>query len=264
MLPFTPCYILPSELVQYGLPPTGVQADIINLVQMASSFLDSECGRVDGDGSGSLVYTTYMQRIPLQVRNRNLVQVPVKPILAVPSGTVAALQTLAASGANYYYTGVQANTVNGFTGSLTGFIGASGRYGYTRQDMSVGYPDLLALVNPLNLMTMMGGPAPWVAIDITQMDYDRTTGEVWIPAGLQLQRYSEVFFMYNSGYDPTNLPPAIKYVCAALVKNALLGDGTTGLMSLQMGRSGNITMYKSLLDPTLDTFLAPYRNMTCY
>lgn len=267
MNPFIPTYILPNELASFGLPTQDIQGDILNTVQMVSTLIDVECGRIDGDGSGSLVYTTYVQRILLQTRNRNLLMVANKPIVGLPQATI---DLLAASGAspsgNYYYTGCMANSLAQPNGTLSGIIGASGRYGYSRQDMSAAYPDLQALVNPLNLVTLFGGPAPWMPIDVTNTDYDSKTGEVWIPAGLQLQRYNEILIQYNSGYSPFGLPRAIKQVCAALVKNALAkGDGTTGLMSLMVGGgSSNYTMVQKLLDPTMDAMLQPFRNIRAY
>ncbi len=241
----------------------------MSLVGMASSIIDIECGRVDGDGNGSLVYTTYTQRLLLQTRNRNLVQIPVKPIVALDAATVNALMTAASGNAdgNFYYTGVLPNTLNQPNGTLSGLISASGRYGYGRQDMSVAYPDLFAFINPLNLITMFGGPAPWVSIDITNTDYDPKTGEMWVPAGLQLQKYSEVLISYNSGWDPRSMPRAIKFVTASLVKNAMvMGDATTALLNLTMGRQGpNASFYKGgLVDPTLDQFLTPFKNVRSY
>ena len=266
--PFYPCYIFESELSAYGLPTPDFVGDIMNLVQLASTIVDTECGRIDGDGNGSLVYTTYVQRLLLQTRNRNLLELPIKPIVGITQSQVNAMMA-AASGSpsgNYWYTGVQPSVFNAPNGSLSGIIGASGRYGYGRQDISLAYPDLFAMINPLNLVTMFGGPAPWVSIDVTQTDYDGKTGEVWIPAGLQLQKYSEVYVIYNSGYDPFNMPRTIKYVTAALVKNALAkGDGTTGLLSMNMGRGGpTVGMYSSLIDPTLDRLLTPYKNVRSY
>lgn len=265
---FTPAYILPTELQNYGLPTQDVQGDIniMSLVTFASSLIDIECGRIDGDGSGSLVYTTYVQRDLLQTRNRNLVMVAAKPMVAVSQSMVDQLAAAAvASGANYFYTGVQANVATGPNGTPTALIGASGRYGYTRQDMSIAYPDLFSFINPLNLLTLFGGPAPWTPIDITQTDYDPKTGELWIPAGLQLQRYSEVILVYNSGYSPWNIPPAIKNVCASIVKRALASDGTTGLMNLMVSQAGvNAKFAQKYIDPTLDAMLQPFRTVRAY
>jgi hypothetical protein len=262
LAPFTPQYLDSSELAQYGIPLVAQQPDIMNLVRMASSILDEECGRIDGDGNGSLVYTTYIQRILLQTRNRNLIYLPMKPISPVDTATVTALQGLATSGLNTTFTGVQANTIiSGFTGQLSGLIAASGRYTYGRQDMSTGYPYAYQFINPLSLITLFGGPAPFIPLDVTQADYSAATGEVWIPAGLQLQQYSEVLIIYNSGFDPRFMPPVLKHVCASLVKNALAkGNATTAMTSLTLGRAGaTATFQPQLIDPTLDRMLTPYR-----
>jgi hypothetical protein len=261
--------VLPSELTSYGLPSPVAQPDILNLIYLASSIIDEACGRIDGDGNGSLVFTTYTQRILMQTRNRNLALLPLKPIVPL---TQDQIDNLAASGSNgtpnYYLTGaLQPSVFLNPWGTLSGIVGASGRYGYTRQDMSIAYPDLFAFINPLNLVTMFGGPAPWVAVDVTNTDYDAKTGEVWIPAGLQLQRYSEILITYNSGYDPTCMPIGIKMACACLVKNAMAkGDGTTALTSMRLGRSGaNMEFVPgSLIDPTVDALLTPYKVVRAY
>lgn len=266
MQPFTPSYLTESELSIYDLPTPDAMGTIMNLVQTASTMIDEACGRIDGDGNGSLVYTTYTNRILLQARNRNLIQVPMKPISAVDAATVTLLMDSASGAVNFTYTGVLANTINGYAGSLSGIIGASGRYGYVRQDMAVGYPDLWATINPLNLVTMFGGPAPFVQIDITNLDYDSKTGEAWIPAGFQLQKYSEVVIVYNSGYNPLRMPRIIKNVCASATKNLLTkGAGTTGMTSINLGKSGaNIQMGPTIIDANLDAMLVPFKNVRAY
>lgn len=266
---FTPCYVLPEEFGLFGLPCSGTQPDIMPLVLTASMLIDEACGRIDGDGNGSLVFTTYTSRLLMQVRNRNLVEIPMKPLSSVTPATVADLQALAATGTyngapfNPYYAGdLQANTQNNAAGWLSAFVWASGRYGYTRQDQSLAYPDLFAFINPLNLVTMFGGPAPWTPIDITNTDYDRKTGECWVPSGLQLQRYSEIWVQYNSGFDPRYMPRAIKYACVAIVKNLLAKGGTTGQVSFSLARSGaNLTMMPEVIDPTIDAMLGPFKNV---
>lgn len=190
-----------------------------------------------------------------------------KPLTAVSVSDVSGFQAAASGSVNTTYTGVQPNTyTSALNGSLTPIIGCSGRYGYTRQDMSVAYPDLFAFINPLNLITMFGGPAPWVPIDVTQIDYDYHTGELWIPAGLQLQKYSEVLLMYNSGWNPFSIPRAIKHVTASVVKNALAsGNATTFLTSMNLSKSGaNYGFGKTILDPVLSTMLTPFRNVRSY
>jgi hypothetical protein len=265
--PFVPTFIFDTELSTYGLPTADQVPHIMNHVQLASAVIDEHCGRIDGDGNGSLVYTTYQQRILLQTRNRNIIQLPIKPIVPVDAQTATDLSNLAASGNfNYWYTGVLPNTQNQLNGSLSGIIAASGRYGYTRQDMSVGYSELFSAINPMNLVTVFGGPAPWVSIDITNTDYDPKTGEVWIPAGLQLQRYSEVVFTYNSGFDPRRMPYQVKLATAAVTKNILgKGAGTTGLQSMSLSKSGaNAQFYMELVDPNVDRLLTAFKSVRAY
>lgn len=272
---FQPWYILPSENVKYGLPisPTGAasgayipQPDIDNLVQLASTMIDEYCGRTDGDGNGSLVYTTYQERLLMQAPGRNLLYLPVKPVVALTQAQITNLQNIDTASGGYFYTGVMPSTVNLANGTLSGILAASGRYAYTRRDMAQQYPDQNALMNPQDLISLFGGPAPWIAIDITNLDYDAKTGELWVPAGLQLQRYSEVIVTYNSGYDPTNMPRQIKFACAAMTKNLMLkGAGTTGIVSQSLGRAAfNVTMGVDIIDDNIKRILENFRAVRAY
>src|SRR5580692_7720353 len=126
--PFKPRYILPAELTQYGLPDANRQPAILTLVDAASSLIDVYCGRIDGTGQGSLVYTTYMERLLMQAVNRNIVRLTFKPLVVVSATTVNLLSASAnnlptnpATGnkiagaqqllnTNYFYTGVQPAT----------------------------------------------------------------------------------------------------------------------------------------------------------
>lgn len=269
--PFEPCFIFESELASYGLPGasgTCGNTTIMALVRMASSIIDEECGRIDGDGNGSLVYSTYSQRELLQTANRNLIYLPMKPVVPIPQATVDELIALATDAPNnYWYTGVMPNTqISQFTNTLSPLIGASGRYGYTRQDRQGGYPDAFAFINPINLITLYGGPAPFVQMDITNADVAQNTGEVWLPAGIQLQQYSEAIMVYNSGFDPRNLPRGLKWATATLVKNIMAkGSGTTAMTSLNLGKAGaNAQFYADLVDPVLRRMLAPYTQVRGY
>ena len=274
ILPFAPMYLGETELQVFGLPTPSCVPDIMSQVALASLLIDESCGMIDGDGNGSLVYTTRWQRILLQTRNRNLVQLAYKPIVGLDQSKVDDItswaEAFSSSGglpAQPYLCGnLQASTYTAFGGArLSGIVAASGRYGYTRQDQSIAYPDLFSFINPLNLVTMFGGPAPWVAIDIQNTDYDHKTGEVWIPAGLQLQKYSEILIAYTAGFDPTRMPFMIKQVCCGLVKNlGMKGGGTTGMTSISMKSGPNVQMSPNLLDPTLDAMLQPFKKVQAY
>ena len=264
MGPFVSSYIFEEELAAYGLPSVSQQCDILNMVSLASTIVDIECGRIDGDGSGSFAYSTVIERVLLPTRNRNLVRVSRKPIVAVSQAVV---DELAASGAaapasgNYFYTGVVPNTANAFSGGLSGIVAASGRYGYSRQDLAVGYPDMFQMLSPLNLAQLFGGPVPWTTMDVSLIEYDPRTGELWLPVGIQLQKYTEIVITYNTGYDPRAIPRPIKLVTAALVKNALPRGGVTALMSMSVQGAANATFTQRLLDPTLEAILTPYKTV---
>lgn len=258
---FTPCYLLESELSRYGLSSASCQPNIMQMVMTASMLIDEECGRLDNDGNGSLAFTTYAHKTYLSNRNRNLLQSPVKPLVAVSQGQISAATGALASitgglaGMNPFYTGVQANTQIGFDQMLSPIVGMSGRYGYPRQDFAVGYPDFFSVLNPLTLVSIFGGPAPWVPIDVGQVSLDKKTGEIWVPAGLQLQSYSELLIVYNTGFDPLNMHPTIKAATAMVVAN-MLQRPSTGITSINLKLSGLTTTYtQDLIDPVIKKML---------
>lgn len=273
---FQPAYIFPSEYTAFGLPPSPTtlapgaiapQPDIDYLVQMASTTIDEHCGRVDGDGNGSLVYTTYQERLLFQAPGRNLTLLPMKPVSAVSTATIASLMALDAASGGFFYTGCLPNTQYlNFTGQLSAIIACSGRYGYVRRDQSQTYPDLNALINPQNLISLFGGPPPWIAVDLSNLDYDPKTGEIWIPAGLQLQRYSEILITYNSGYDPRYMPRSIKQACANITKNLMLRGGVTGIQAQSLGRAAfNVTMTPGgIIDPDTERLLRSFVAVRAY
>jgi hypothetical protein len=273
--PFQPRYILAQELALYGLPDPSQQQNILSLVDGASSLIDEYCGRTDGNGQGSLAYTTYMERILFQARGRNIVRVSFKPMVAVPASVV---QTLTASAnapintedplasENYFWTGVQANTISGAPNStLSPILGASGRYGYGRRSEFAIYPDLNYGMNALQLASFFGGPPAWTPIDVTQIDFAADTGEVWVPAGLYLSQYTEMIIVYNSGYHPLYMPKSIKQACAAIVRNMLArGGGTTGIKGINAAGSVNVQFTDAVIDQTVARWLDSYRNIIAY
>ncbi len=264
---FAPRYLSSAELSLFGLPSPDEVPEIMNLVELASLLIDEDCGRIDGDGNGSLVVTTWSHRCLLQTRNRNLIECPMKPMLAVDGALRQSIQDSASGDINSTYTGVQANTiVSQLNGMLSPIIGCSGRYGYTRQSNGAAYPDNGAFINPLTFLAVCGGPVPWIPIDVASIDFDPLTGELWIPAGLLLGQYSEILLVYNSGYNPLRMPRTVKHVTASLVKNALAqGNATTFLTGMSMAKSGaNYAFGASLLDPVLSAMLSPFRNVRSY
>ena len=273
--PFQPRYILAQELALYGLPDASTQVNILSLVDGASSLIDEYCGRTDGNGQGSLAYTTYMERILFQARGRNIVRVSFKPMAVVPASVVNTLQASANAppnmedplqSTNYFFTGVQANTIAGTpTAALSPILGASGRYGYGRRSEFAIYPDLNYGMNALQLASFFGGPPAWTPIDVTQIDFAPDTGEVWVPAGLYLSQYTEMIIIYNSGYHPLYMPRSIKQACAAITRNMLArGGGTTGIKGLMAPGTVNVQFTEDIIDPTVQRWLDSYRNIIAY
>lgn len=275
---FQPRFVLASELRQYGLPDQTKQADILSLVDAASTLIDEYCGRTDGNGQGSLVYTTYAERILFQASGRNIVRVSFKPMVAIDATTYNTLVASANSvptnpagnpdlGLNYFWTGCLQNLVTQPDGSLSSIIAASGRYGYGRRNSYAIYPDLNYGMNPLQVASFFGGPPTWTLIDAGAIDWDKQTqsGEIWVPAGLYLSQYTEMIVVYNAGYHPLMLPRAIKQSCAALVRNFLArGGGTTGIKGIQAAGSINVQFTDALIDDTIARWLDAYRNVIAY
>jgi hypothetical protein len=284
--PFKPRYILPGEMTMFGLPDSNRQPAILTLVDAASSLIDVFCGRIDGTGQGSLVYTTYTERLLMQAINRNIVRLTFKPLVAISASTVNLYSASAnnlpinpqnnnkIAGAqqnlftNYWYTGCQPNTTNitGVPGStISPIIGCSGRYSYGRRGAQQIYPDLNYGANILQIAAFFGGPPTWQTVDLTMSDFDVSTGEIWIPAGLYLGQYTELVVVYNSGFDPLYIPAAIKQACAALVRNFLSrGGGTTGLKAITTAGTANVSFTNALIDPTIASWLDPYKCVMAY
>jgi hypothetical protein len=275
---FSPMFIFPFEYAKFGLPDMTKEPDIEGLVSTISSSIDVYCGRQDSDGNGSLVYSTYSQRIMSQAPGRNLALLPIKPMVALTDPAISTLQSLAMSGnwqtsvlglsasGNYFYTGALASTNTLADGRTSSIIGASGRYTYQRRDTYPLQNDPMGIINPLNAITLFGGPPPWIAIDMVNLDYDEKTGEVWYAAGQWMERYTETVFVYSAGYDPTNIPITVKRACAAGVKNLLAkGCGTTGMKSFSMSGAGITAQFDpDMLDPNIKMMLQPYVAVRLY
>lgn len=260
---FQPRFIQEKELTDYGLPDSTQQPDIITLVERASTIIDEFCARTDVDGMGSLVWSTYQERIGLPV-GRNIFRTTYRPLAALAASTLA-LYT--ASGSvpgepNYFYTGALPNTQflqNSTT--LTPLVSASGRYGYARRGQQQVYPDLNYAANVLQIASFFGGPPQFTSIDVTSCDFDPRTGEVWVPAGLYLSQYTEVLLIYNSGFDPLRMPNAIKHATASLVRNLLVrGGGATGLTRFGAGRI-QADFTPDLIDTNIQSLLQAYRTV---
>lgn len=276
--PFSPRYILANETRQYNLPDATQKPSILNLVDGASTLIDQWCGRTDGFGLGSLVYSTYMERIPLQARGRNVVRVSFKPMVGLDATTVNTLQASANApinpdidpllNKNWYWTGAQASPYSNpsIPGSvLSPIIGCSGRYGYARRSEFAIYPDLNYGMNPLMIASFFGGPPGFTPIDVTKIDVMADVGEIWVPAGIYLSQYTEIVITYSSGFHPLYIPSPIKRACAMIIGNlSSRAGGVTGLRSIMASGSANVSFGEDLVDSTIASILDPWKTVIAF
>lgn len=266
---FQPRFIQQNELASFNLPTSGCDTgdnSIMSLVDLASTTIDEHCGRTDGDGNGSLAYTTYQERLTDQSAGRGIFLLPKRPLAAVPLQTVQELSGADINASGYYYTGCLPNTVIDVNGSLSCLISISGRYIEGRRDrLSSGYSSGLGYgyntdANPFEELSLLyGGIPPWQPIDIRNVSYDISTGELWIGRDFLMSNFSEVIVTYNSGFDPRKYPRQLKLACAAIVRNMLPRGGNTGMTSFSSSRSGVSAQFDpNLIDPNIKSILASF------
>ena len=135
-------------------------------------------------------------------------------------------------------------------------LSGTGRYGYGRRSDSANFN-----VNDFNLLAAMskfGGPPAWEIWNPNTSGWDVETGQLWIPAGVMLAYYSEVKVRYISGYTYTNLPSAIKQICAMLTQSTTnrfeLGD----VRSYKAGESQVENFSSSALSVDMKSLLRPW------
>lgn len=262
---FQPRYIWDFELKDYGLPTQNQLPTIMSMVDAASSFIDSYCGRIDGSGRGSLVYSTYTERELMPV-GRNLCRLSKPPLVAVDSDFVETLASYNLSGwqgvtGPHFWSGMQPNTVVQANGNLSAMISASGRYGYGRRDHQSVYPDLNYGSNILMVAGMFGGPPAWTAIDPSAIEYYDDVGEIWVPAGLYMSAYTEIIAVFNAGFNPLAMPPNIKHACAALVRNFITRGGGVTAMTGYTASSVTVQFSPLLIDPNIEQLLKFYQHV---
>jgi len=261
--PFRPRYILPQELSAYGLPDPSAVPNIMTLVDRASALIDEHCGRTDGNGNGSLVYSTYIERLLLQASGRNILRVSFKPLVPISSDTLTTIQLSGSVKPNTFDTFATVNSIVRPDNTLSPIIGISGRYGYARRGQSMIYPDLNYGMNLLQVASFFGGPPGWTPIDATGVDWDRDSGELWIPAGIYMSQYTEIIVCYNSGYNPLQMPNPIKQATAMLVGN-FLARPASGVKGVSIPGAMNVTLTDDLIDTTIDNMLMRFKNVIAY
>lgn len=105
------------------------------------------------------------------------------------------------------------------------------------------------------MIAPFGGPPAWVVLDPAQVDYDATTGEVWLPAGIFGVPWTEVELTYSAGYAEP--PEAVKLACAQIIRN-LESHPAANVQSAQFDRLQLEYFAATLLDEDSRRLLAPF------
>jgi hypothetical protein len=98
-------------------------------------------------------------------------------------------------------------------------------------------------------------PGSWSALDPTAVDLNPVTGEVTFPMNLLGLNYNEVEITYTAGLSV--VPPALKFACAQIVKNAQ----ATPALNVKSSKMDTLQMQyfsASLIDAGVQSLLAPY------
>ena len=98
-------------------------------------------------------------------------------------------------------------------------------------------------------------PGSWSALDLTNVDLNVVTGDVTFPMNLLGLNYNEVEVTYTAGL--ATIPPAVKFACAQIVKNAQ----ATPAMNVKGSKMDTLQMQYfagSLVDANVQLMLAPY------
>jgi hypothetical protein len=263
---FQPVYIQSSELGMFGLPTEAANCGIMQKVMEVSTAIDAWCMRQDDDGYGSLVVSTYTERIRMTNRNPFVFKLSKRPLLGVSADTVAALQASGAVSGGYdngvvASTGPKLNSIQ--SGELCAIISLRGRAGLSREGhWSGGYGTAPGLITTnAGLSELYGGPPIWIDIDPTQCDYSSKSGMVWLNTGLYPTLFTEIEATYTSGFDPRAMPLGVKRACANIVKN-MLARPVAGITSANFADSGlTMAFTPTWMDAWTQTLLLPYQNI---
>jgi len=132
--------------------------------------------------------------------------------------------------------------------ATTPLVSIEARYGQSRRGEVVrGLLDEVANVFSL--------PGQWTSIDVSNVDYDATTGELMLPWNLYGLPYNEIAVTYTAGLS--TIGDDVKSACAQIVRNAqaapALNASSTRIDTMQMQFFSS-----SLVDETVQKWLNPY------
>ncbi len=134
-------------------------------------------------------------------------------------------------------------------------LAGSGRYGFGRRsDQFSGafQPEMIAC------LAQFGSTPQFIPFDVTQASVNPGTDEIWIPAGLYLDNFTDVRLRYIAGY-PTP-PTPVKQACIRLIQ--AVSDFPELLTSIQTITAGATTIKKaagSIMGDDVQAMLAPFQ-----
>lgn len=130
---------------------------------------------------------------------------------------------------------------------------AAGRYGFGRRDrlgwnaVQHGYAAILAI-------TAAAKPA-WTPIDVNAIEYDPSTGIIYLPWSLYFAPFSYVKVRYIAGY--ITIPARVKMAIAELA-NSMSGRGMSDRVRYSVGRVSRQFAGDSFVTPQAQQLLAPF------
>lgn len=140
---------------------------------------------------------------------------------------------------------------------LVRIVSGYGRYGYGRRDDQTA-----GMIQEFNLLAMVshfGGPPEWIPIDVTQMDFRRNTGEIWVPAGALLAFYTDVRLGYVAGFQKSAIPQAVKRACANIIRSRQNGIDSAAIKTYQAGNQRYQMADATIIDKDTARLLQPYK-----
>jgi hypothetical protein len=130
--------------------------------------------------------------------------------------------------------------------ATTPFVTVRARHGIARGPNAMTLAEMIA---------PFGGPPQWVDLDTNQVEFNATTGEIWLPAGIFGVPYSEVELTYTAGF--TQVPEAVKLACAQIIRN-MESHPAANVSAAQFDRLQLEYFAGSLLDEDTRRLLAPF------
>ncbi len=103
---------------------------------------------------------------------------------------------------------------------------------------------------------VFGIPGTWVNLNVADLDYFSTTGEVTLRINALGWTFTEIEIVYTAGL--ATFPDAVKVACAQVVKNAQATPALNVKRNVLPDRMQLMYFSDSLLDATVQSLLAPY------